>query len=62
LYGSIYDTPTEQETVVGLQEKFLYMLHLLQTADVRPTPQAMESVQKLQELLGILGKKYAAMR
>ena len=62
LYGSIYDTPTEQETVVGLQEKFLYMLHLLQTADVRPTPQAMESVQKLQESLGILGKKYAAMR
>ena len=62
LYGSIYDTPAERENIVALQEKFLYLLHLLQTADMRPTPQAMEGVQKLYESLGTLGKKYAAMR
>ncbi|HJS73789.1 MAG TPA: glycoside hydrolase, partial [Vicinamibacteria bacterium] len=41
LYGSIRETAPEEETLVGLQEKFLYMMKLLQQADARPTAQAL---------------------
>lgn len=58
LYSSIYDTPADRETVVGLQEKLLYMLNLFQTADARPTPQAMEGVQKLQEVLHVVEQRW----
>ncbi len=62
LYSSIYETPAERETIVALQQKFLYMLNLLQGADVRPTPQAMEGVQRLQATLGELEKRWEAMK
>ena len=47
LYGSIYATPEDQETIVGLQEKLLFMLNLIQNADARPTKQAAEAVASL---------------
>ncbi|HEY5692545.1 MAG TPA: glycoside hydrolase, partial [Cyclobacteriaceae bacterium] len=46
-YGSIYESPLESETIVSLQDKFLHMQLTFQTADVRPTTQAMEAVKKL---------------
>ena len=46
-YGSIYETTLDRETIVGLQDKFLHMQLLFQTADVKPTTQAMEAVKKL---------------
>ena len=49
LYGSIYETPAHEETVVGLQHKLLFLLNILQGADARPTSQALEAVKKLQE-------------
>jgi hypothetical protein len=49
LYGSIRETSVERETIVGLQEKLLYMLSLLQSADARPTAQAVEAVQQLEK-------------
>jgi hypothetical protein len=51
LYGSIREDPLEKETVVGLQEKLLHMLKLLQQADARPTLQARSAVAKLTERL-----------
>ena len=48
LYGSITAVPAERETIVGLQQKFLYMLTLLQEADARPTPQALAAIAQLQ--------------
>jgi photosystem II stability/assembly factor-like uncharacterized protein len=57
LYGSIYESPSDKETVVGLQEKLLHMLNLFQTADVRPTAKAIEAVQKLQEAVGNIEKR-----
>ena len=57
LYSSIYETPADKETIVGLQEKFLYLLNLLQTADARPTPQAGYALQKLQEVVPVLEKR-----
>jgi hypothetical protein len=57
LYGSVVETPPEKETVVGLQQKFLYMLKLLQQADARPTSQALAAVEKLQERLRFLARR-----
>jgi hypothetical protein len=46
-YGSIYETTLDRETIVSLQDKFLHMQLMLQTADAKPTTQAMEAVKKL---------------
>ncbi len=51
LYGSIYFTAKEDETIMGLQFKFLYILNLVQGADVRPTTQAETAVIELQTSL-----------
>jgi hypothetical protein len=62
LYGSIAETSLELETVVGLQQKFLYVLKLLQQADARPTTQALEAVRKLQERLRSLARRWEEVR
>jgi hypothetical protein len=62
LYRFIYEVPPEEETVVGLQHKFLYLLNVLQAADARPTSQAVEAVQTLRETLQILKKRWEALR
>jgi len=62
MYGSIYAVPDSTETVVGLQEKLLHMLNLLQAADARPTAQAQEAVAALQKALGSLEARLAALR
>jgi imidazolonepropionase-like amidohydrolase len=62
MYGSIYATPDSTETVVGLQEKFLHLLNLLQAADAKPTAQAREAVAALERTLTALEKRWAALR
>ena len=62
LYGSIYATPADEETVVGLQHKFLFLLNVLQGADARPTTQAMDGVRALQETLEALTQRWEALR
>jgi photosystem II stability/assembly factor-like uncharacterized protein len=47
LYGSITEVLLSQETIVGLQDKFLHMMAILQSADVKPTAQAMLAIDKL---------------
>jgi hypothetical protein len=54
LYGSIYESTNEKETIVSLQEKFLFMLHVLQTVDARPTPQAILAIEKMERTLRYL--------
>ena len=55
MYGSIRQTPVEEETIVGLQRKFLFMLKLFQSADAEVTTQAEEGVQVLRRsLLGVM--------
>ena len=49
LYGSIRETNLEDESLVGLQEKLLYLLVVLQNADTRPTKPTQEAVKKLVE-------------
>ncbi|MEO0338953.1 MAG: glycoside hydrolase [Bacteroidota bacterium] len=48
LYGSIYSSELEQESLVSLRHKFLFMLNMIQGADARPTSQAMKATQELQ--------------
>lgn len=47
LYSSIRETTLDQETMVSLQEKFLYMLTSLQSSDTEPTRAARQAVEKL---------------
>jgi hypothetical protein len=61
MYGSIYAVPAERETVVGLQEKLLHMLVLLQAADAKPTAQAREAVAALDVTLSALERRWAAL-
>jgi hypothetical protein len=62
LYGSIYEVPPEEETLVGLQHKFLFILNLLQNADAPPTPQAVEAVRKLEDTLEALTARWEELR
>ncbi len=62
LYGSITAVPAEQETIVGLQQKFLFMLTLLQGADAAPTPQALAAVTELQKTLAALKTRWNSLR
>jgi len=62
MYGSISAAPDATETVVGLQEKLLHMLNLLQAADARPTTQAREAVTALRKTLAALEARWAALR
>jgi hypothetical protein len=48
--------------VVGLQEKLLHMLNLLQAADAKPTTQARDAVAALQATLAVLETRWAALR
>lgn len=47
LYGSIAESTLENETLVSLQDKLLYLLVVLQSADEAPTSQGIEAVNKL---------------
>jgi hypothetical protein len=62
LYGSITAVPAERETIVGLQQKFLFMMTLLQGADARPTPQALAGVEELQKTLAALKRRWSTLR
>ena len=62
LYGNATAVPPERETIVGLQQKFLYMLTLLQGADARPTPQAQTGIRELQKSLAALKLRWNALR
>jgi len=51
MYGSIRESPIDQETVVGLQHKCLFVLNLLQGADVKIPKQSIEAVDILEAAL-----------
>jgi hypothetical protein len=55
LYGSIRETGNE--TVLGLQFKYLWIMNLLQNSDTKPTEQALEGIDKLNEIkTRVIGK------
>tara|TARA_R110000744_G_scaffold175510_2_gene294275 strand:+ start:3664 stop:6732 length:3069 start_codon:yes stop_codon:yes gene_type:complete len=54
IYGSIYASELEKETIVGLQSKLLFLLNVLQKTDAKPTA-------KTQEAAKLLHKRVTAM-
>lgn len=62
MYGSIRHVNADQETLVGLQHKYLFIMNLLQAADVQPTSQTMAAVDKLEETKEALIKRWEAMQ
>jgi photosystem II stability/assembly factor-like uncharacterized protein len=57
LYGSITQASIEKETIVSLQEKLLYLLAVLQSADAKPTKQLMDAIERLRERSMIIKAK-----
>jgi hypothetical protein len=47
MYGAIYAVPVERETLVALQDKWLQLLALLQSADEAPTQMMMQALDQL---------------
>lgn len=62
MYGSISEKPIDKESVVGLQDKFLHMQLLFQSADEKPTTQAMDAVKKLQGIMEGLKKRWDGLK
>jgi len=57
-YDNIRQAAADEETVVGLQYKFLWVLYVLQSADARPTTQTREAVMSLERSLGELSQRW----
>lgn len=62
IYGSIYARPAEQEDLVGLQRKFLYLLTAFQHADAKPTAPQMEGVKALEKVLATLTARWEKLK
>lgn len=62
LYGSITAASVDKETVVGLQNKFLYLMNVLQSVETRPTQQVIAGVRVLEEMSEALARRWEALR
>jgi photosystem II stability/assembly factor-like uncharacterized protein len=62
LYGSATETALVKETIVSLQDKWLHVIALLQSADARPTESVIEAVQKLTKRTEELKQRYQTIR
>ncbi len=62
LYGSIRASSIDKENIVGLQEKFLFMLNVLQSADVRPTSQTEKTMKNLEETMKMMQAKWVKLK
>lgn len=52
IYGSIYASELENETLVGLQSKLLFLLNVLQKTDAKPTSKTQEAAAQLHTRVG----------
>jgi phage regulator Rha-like protein len=62
LYSSITAASADKETIVGLQNKFLFMLNALQSAEARPTQQTIAGVKALEEMREALAKRWETVK
>jgi hypothetical protein len=62
LYDSISVAPDDEETIVDLQYKLLWVLYVLQSADVPPTTQAQDAVVQLERTLAALESRWESIR
>ena len=62
VYSSISETPLEKETIVGLQEKFLFVMEILQSADEQLTSQNLEALNILEKRLREMLTKWDTLK
>ncbi|MFN8689979.1 MAG: hypothetical protein ACK5XL_08265, partial [Cyclobacteriaceae bacterium] len=62
LYGAATETPLEKETLVGLQDKLLHVIALIQGADARPTQAVLDAVERLAKRTEEMKQRYQAIR
>ncbi len=62
MYGSIRHVEADQETLVDLQHKYLFMLNLVQAADAQPTTQAVKAVKQLEVTKEALIQRWDSMK
>jgi hypothetical protein len=62
IYGSIYESNLENETIVGLQSKFLYLLNVLQNADAMPTAKTKEAAYMLDKRVAEMMVKWNSLK
>ncbi len=62
MYGSIRQSAVEDETIVGLQHKFLFMLKVLQSSDEPVTDAATQGVEQLQASLEGMKARWNKMK
>jgi photosystem II stability/assembly factor-like uncharacterized protein len=62
MYGSISESPLEKETIVGLQDKLLHMMAVLQSIEAKPTASQIQAVVKLKEMVGGMVKRWEKTR
>jgi hypothetical protein len=62
MYGSIYESAADQETIVGLQEKWMHMLALLQSVEAKPTDATLKSIAKLKDISNALGDRWNKLK
>ncbi len=62
IYGSIYASALEDETIVGLQSKLLFLLNVLQKTDARPTAKTVEAAALLHQRVGEMTAVWKTMK
>jgi photosystem II stability/assembly factor-like uncharacterized protein len=62
MYGSISKSSLDDETLVGLQSKLLYVLQVLQSSDARPTEATRNAVSALSDRFEEMREKFDAMQ
>jgi len=58
VYSSISQSTLDKETIVGLQEKFLYVMEILQSADEQPTRQNVKALTILEQRFNEMVSKW----
>ncbi|MBY0433624.1 MAG: glycoside hydrolase, partial [Cyclobacteriaceae bacterium] len=61
-YGSIYATTLDKETIVGLQDKLLHTIALMQSADVQPTQTMIQATEQLEKRTSEMVERYKRIK
>jgi hypothetical protein len=62
MYGSISESTLDNETVVGLQDKFLHLMAVLQSTEAKPTSVQLSDVMKLKIVAFKMKNQWDTMR
>lgn len=61
-YSSVYAADPAVETLAGLQEKFLFVMAIVDGADARPTLQAVQAIDTLEDSKEVVLERWRSLR